>query len=134
MADSVYCLINSLFFDISLLCYRINLRLSIIFCFSFGDIYLSLGIYLSCPFVTVSELFCYGLFEIPIILLAILLPIKSPLASAFFFNCSFWSSFTRICCRFFSMIKKFLTVFTTQGFTYIFTNILTIFLAKDKNL
>ena len=54
----VYYLTNLLFFDIPLLCYYINLRLSIIFCLSSGDIYLSLCISLSCSFVTVSELFC----------------------------------------------------------------------------
>ena len=40
----------------------IDLRLLIIFCFSSGDIYLSLGFSLSCSFVTVSELFCCGFF------------------------------------------------------------------------
>ena len=43
---------------------------------------LSLGISLSCSFVTVSELFCCEFFETFVILSAILLPIKSPVASA----------------------------------------------------
>ena len=43
-----------------------------------------LGISLSRPFVTVSELFHWDFFETFVILLAILLPIKSPVASAVF--------------------------------------------------
>ena len=61
-----------------------NLSLSIVFSLSSGDIYLSLGISLSCLFVTVSELFCCKFSETFVILLAILLPIKSPVASAIF--------------------------------------------------
>ena len=84
MVDLVYCQTNLLFFDIPLLYYYINLRSSIIFCFSSGDTYLSLSISLSYSFVTVSELFCCNTFEIFVILSAILLPIKSPIASAIF--------------------------------------------------
>ena len=47
-------------------------------------IYPSLGISLSCSFVTVSELFYGEFFETFAILLIILLPIKSPVASAGF--------------------------------------------------
>ena len=54
------------------------------FCLSSGDIYLSLGTSLSCSFKTVFELFCRERFETFVILLAILLPIKSPIASAVF--------------------------------------------------
>ena len=46
--------------------------------------YLSLEISLSCSFVTVSELFCSKIFETFVILSAILLQIKSPVASAVF--------------------------------------------------
>ena len=57
-------------------------------CLSSGDIYLSLGISLgislSFSFVTVSELFCCEFFEISVNLLAILFPIKSQVAPAFF--------------------------------------------------
>ena len=79
MVGLVYCLTNLLFFDIPLFYYYINLRSLILFCLYPGDIYLSLGISLSCSFVTVSEFF-----ETHIILLAILLPIKSTVASALF--------------------------------------------------
>ena len=58
MVDLMYCLTYLLYFDIALLYYCIDLRSLIIFCHSSGDIYLSLGISLSCSFVTVSELFC----------------------------------------------------------------------------
>ena len=84
MVDLVYCLTNLLFFDVPLLYYYINLRSSIIFCLSSGDIYLSLGISLSCSFVTVSELFCCKVFEIFVIRSGILLPIKLPVVSAEF--------------------------------------------------
>ena len=55
-----------------------------VFCLSSGVIYLSLGIPLSCPFVTVSELFCCELFVTFVTLSAILLPIKSLFDSAVF--------------------------------------------------
>ena len=47
MADSVRGLRNSLFFDIPLSYGCINVRSSIVFCRSPGDIYLYLGILLS---------------------------------------------------------------------------------------
>ena len=47
-------------------------------------IYLSLGISLSCSYVTVSELFCCEFFETFVILLAVLLPIKALVASDVF--------------------------------------------------
>ena len=47
-------------------------------------IYPFLGISLSCSFVIVSELFRGKFFETFIILSAVLLPIKSPVASAVF--------------------------------------------------
>ena len=84
MVDLVYYLRNLLFLNIPLLYYYINLRSSIIFCLSSEDIYLSLDISLSCSFVLVSELFCSELLETFVILLAILLPIKSPVASVVF--------------------------------------------------
>ena len=80
MVNFAYCLTSVLFFDISLLYYYINLRLSIIFCFSSGEIYHSLGI--SIYFVTVSELFCGEVSETVVMSSAILLPIKSPVAFA----------------------------------------------------
>ena len=73
MVDLVYYLKNVLFFDIPLLYYYVNFRLSIFFCLFSGDIhiYLSWGISLSCSFLTISELlFCEG-FEIFVILSAI---------------------------------------------------------------
>ena len=62
----------------------IDLRLSIILCLSSSDIYLYLDNSLSFLVVTVSDLFCCGFFWAFVILLAILLPIKSPAVSAVF--------------------------------------------------
>ena len=78
MVDFVYCLTNLLFFNISLLHYYINLRSSIISCLSLGDMYLSLGISLSCSSITVSELYCCEVSETFVILSTISLQIKSP--------------------------------------------------------
>ena len=103
-----WCLTNLLFFDITLLYYYILLKSSIIFCLFSGNICLSLrislwGLLFSSSFLTVSELFCEVLeaFEI---FYAILLLIKSPVASTVFIialfeavlsasvaNCSAWS-------------------------------------------
>ena len=69
---------NLLFFDIPLLYYYIILNSSIICCLSSGDIYFSLGISIS--FLASSKLF----FEAFVILSAILLAIKSPVASGVF--------------------------------------------------
>ena len=55
------------------------------------EIYLSLGISLTCSFVTVSGLFCWEVFEI--FLLASLLPIKSQVAPAVFFELFFSKKF-----------------------------------------
>ena len=84
MVDLVYYLTSLLIFDIPLLYYHINLRSSINFCLSFGDIYLSLCISLSCSFVIVSKFFFGELLQTFLILLGILLPIKLPLDSAVF--------------------------------------------------
>ena len=87
MIDLAYYLTNLLFFGVALLYYYINLRSSIISSI-FLEIFLSLGIFLANPIYSVSfftrpELFC-GIFETFVILTAILLPIKSPVASAEF--------------------------------------------------
>ena len=60
---------------------KINLKEAIIFRLFSGDMHLVLGISLSCSFVTVSELFCCEFFETSVILLAIVLPVKSPILS-----------------------------------------------------
>ena len=83
MVDLVYCLMNLLFFDIPLLYCYTNLNSSVI-CYLFSaDMYLSFGISIS----SLALLFCSSLenlLEIPVVLSAILLPIKSPVASAVF--------------------------------------------------
>ena len=77
---------NFLFFDIPLLYYHIILNSSIICCLSFGDIYLSFGISLLASFHDNSgECNSFEDFlKTLIILSAILLPVKSPVASAVF--------------------------------------------------
>ena len=90
MVDLMRHLSNWLFFGIPVL-YYISLNSSIIFCLSFGEIYLSFGILLLTSFDCIYSL-CdffdalvtsFGLgFEV--ILSAILLPIKSPVAAAVF--------------------------------------------------
>ena len=87
MADFIRHLSNVLFFGIPLLYYYINLNSSIIFCFSFGEIYLSFGISLLTSFDCISSL--RDFFDALVILSAILLPTKSPVASAVFVNCFF---------------------------------------------
>ena len=84
MANLVHCLTNLLIFDIPLSYYYINIRSSIIFCLFSGDKCFCLDIIWPCSFVTVSEFFYGEFFETFVILLAILLPIKSPVAFAVF--------------------------------------------------
>ena len=68
--------------------------------------YLSLGISFSCSFITVSALFCCEFFKTSVILSAILLLIKSPVASALL-NYSFWRSFKCIYCRLLAWSSNF---------------------------
>ena len=79
-------LFKKLIIDVPLLYYFINIRSSIIFCFSVEDIYLSWGISLSCSFVSVSALFCSKSLS------AISLTIKSPVAFAVFFFIAFFEA------------------------------------------
>ena len=79
MVDLMCRLSNLRFFDIGLL-YYVSFNSSIIFCLSLGEIYLSFGISLLTSFNCISS-FC-DFFDALVILSAILLPIKSPVASA----------------------------------------------------
>ena len=74
-------LTNLLFFDIPLLYCYTNLNSSITCCLSFGDIYLFFGLSAS---VSLFRNSLVDFFETVVILSAILLPIKSPVASAIF--------------------------------------------------
>ena len=84
MVDLMYSLINSLFFDILLLCYCTNLNSSIMCSLFYGDIYLSFDIsLLASLFSKCNSVECNSLedfFEAFVILSAVLLPIKSPIA------------------------------------------------------
>ena len=79
-------LLNSLSFGIPLLYYA-SLNSSIIFCHYLGEIYLSSGI----PLITSSD--CDFFEGFSVILSAILLPIKSPVAFAVSLSIFFTSSF-----------------------------------------
>ena len=128
-----------LFFDIPLLYYYINLRLSIIFCLSSEDIYLSLGIYLSRSFVTVSNLICCEVFEIFIILPSydlatastILLSIKSPAASAVFWI-AFFETVLRPSVAIVWYDQEVFGCKYAQKFTYIFNDTFTHISSKRK--
>ena len=73
-------LLNLPFFGIPLLCY-VSFNSSIIVCLSLGEIYLSFGISLLTSSDCISSL-CDFFEGFAVILSAILLPIKSPVASA----------------------------------------------------
>ena len=124
MVDLVYYLINLLRFVISLLYYYINLGLSIIFCLSSGDIYLSLSISLSCSFEPVSKLFCCEVFETLVILSAILFYCQlNHQLLLLCFELLFLKKSSMHLLQLFTMIKKFLALFTAYVFANIFTNI-----------
>ena len=112
------------FFDILSLCYYINLRSSISFGLSSGDIYFSLGIsffiILLCNCLSIILLWIFWNFCDFITNF-----ISYQISSSFccFLNYHFWTSCKSICSRLFSMIKKFLAVLTTQDFTYILADI-----------
>ena len=59
----------------AIICYY--LRSSIIFCLSFGDIHIYLGISLSRSFLTVSKVYCGKVLETFVIVSATLLRVKS---------------------------------------------------------
>ena len=104
-----------------------NLKSSIIFCFSSGNIYFSLSI--SSSFF--SELFFDGSCDFFSNF------IFNQITSCFccFLHRSFWCSFKCIYSILFIILKKFLTVFTSYFFTYIFTKIFThIFSKKQKSI
>ena len=81
MVDLMCRLSNLLFFGIPLL-YYVSFNSSIIFCLSLGEIYLPFGVSLLTSFDCISS-FC-NFFDALVILSAILLPIKSPVAFAVF--------------------------------------------------
>ena len=81
----MHCLSNLLFFEIPLLYCYTNLNSSIICCFSSRDMYLFLGVSLSTStFASSFGNTFVDFFETLVILSAILIPIKSPVASAVF--------------------------------------------------
>ena len=86
MVDLLYCLLNLLFFNIPLLYYYTNINSSVICCLFSGDIYLSFGISTSS---------------------AILLPIKSPVASAVFLIALFEAAFIASIVDYLALLRSF---------------------------
>ena len=83
----MFCNNTILFFDTPLLYCYTNLNSSIIWCISSGDMYLFFGMSFGLSLPTFILSFCDSLgdiFDTLVILSAILLPIKSPVASAVF--------------------------------------------------
>ena len=91
-------------FDIPLLYYT-NLNSSIVCCLFSGDICLSFGVSIS--FSTVFECNSFRDFEISVILSAILLLIKSPVASAVFWIDLFETVFIAFVVDFLALSKSF---------------------------
>ena len=125
MVYLMHCLTNSLFFDIPLLYYYTSLNSSIICCLFSGDIYLSFG----APDSSLTSLFCESHFdedflETLVILSAIVLPIKSLVASDVFQIALFEAVF----------ISSFVTFLHCQEvFDHIyFLSVLPMLFAKDK--
>ena len=125
----MYFLTSLLFFGIPLL-YYINflrffdLKSSIIFCLSSGDIYFSLIIYS----LLVSKLLFRKVFEALVILSAFLFPMKSSVSSAVFLITVFDAALS----AFLADCLACLAVFTTKMFAYIFANILTHVFSKRQ--
>ena len=118
MVDLIHCLTNVLFFNVPLLYCYTNFNLSIICCLYFGDIYLFCGTFVSPFFSSLRD--C----ETLVILSAIFYQLNHRLL--LLLNCSFWSSFYRICCRFFSAIKNF--------WPYLLIEFLPVFCKRQKSV
>ena len=120
MIDLVYCLINLLVFGIPLLYYYINFKSLIIYSLFSADIHFFCCWYFSnkscifcftfnCIWTVFSWTFCNFCNFIKNF-------ITNQITSWFCcLNLSFWSIFKCICSRLFSMISKFLTIFTVKS-------------------
>ena len=105
----ICCLRIFLFFHFSLSYYNFNLNSSIIYCLFFEKICLSFDI--SADFEDFSKLLFSELFVVLSVNHQVLL---------LFLSYSFWCSFNWICSKFLSMMKRFLTIFSTKCFADIF--------------
>ena len=124
MVDLMHCLTNSLFFAIPLLYYCTSLNSSIICCLFSGDMYISFGVSDS----SLTSLFCERVedfVETLVILSAILLTIKSPVASAVFWIAVFEAVFIASVVDFFFLLRNF--------WPYLLLNCVPMFFAKEKN-
>ena len=101
MVDLTYCLTSLLFFGIPLY-YCINLNSSFTCCLFSGDIYLSFGISL------LNSVFsALTVFDAFVTLSAILLSIKSPVASAVFGFALFEAAFVVFVVDFLALLRDF---------------------------
>ena len=105
MTDLMYCLINLLFFDIALLYYYTNLNSSIICSLFSGDIYVFIGFSISFSFCERDSL--VNFLESLVVLSAILLPIKSPVASSVFWIAVFETVFIVLVVDFLAVSRRF---------------------------
>ena len=116
MVDSMSCLRDLLFFDIPLSYFYTNLNSSIMCRLSSGDTYLFFGTSFGQTLptsISLSRCFDEDFLKTPVILSAILLPIKSPVAAAVFLISLFEAVFIAsvvVYCIGCSTIKTFLTV------------------------
>ena len=137
--DLVYYLTNLLVFGIGILCYYIILRLSIIFCLFSGNIHLSLSYSLSSlifsvSFVTVSKLFLRKAIQTFLIIWAILLPIKSLVASAGFWIALFEAVASVYVADYLTWSRNFLLYSLLKLLLMFFANSFPIFSNRQKSL
>ena len=118
----MYYLMNLLFFGIPVLYYCTDLNSSVI-CFFSGNICLFFGISVSS--LATSKLLCDDCFETLVILSAILLPIKSPVAPAVFWITLFEAVFITCIVDFLALSKSF--------WLYLLLKFLPTFLTNYKN-
>ena len=134
MIDLVYCPKDLLIFDIPLLYYYVY-HISSIICCLFLEVYIFIS-YFCFTFNFLWTILWWRFWDF-CNLSAILLPIKSPVASAVFRIALFKKCFKWICRRLLSMIKTFLTLsipwlYLLLNFLLIFLpTVLPVFLAKD---
>ena len=122
----MYYLGNLLIFDIPLLYYHTNLNSSLICCLLSGDVYFCISLWTS-SFSEYKEDF----FEC-IILLAILFPFKSPVASAVFYIALFEAVFIASVVDFFALSRRF-CLYLLFKFLGTLVACVLMFLVKDKN-
>ena len=110
------CLIDLLLFNIPIFYYYSYLNLSRMCCPFSRNIHLSFGIS-----VSLSNLFCWEVFQSFVMLFEILFPIRLTVASVIFSLGFFEAVLFKSGAKNFGLIKTFLVLFFFQVLTYIFT-------------